>query len=111
METNVLTNRNILFILAENTFPTSGKVNCCSVYIIYITSNETWFITETGSFPLTKTDLFDYGNKRYCLLPRVETLVMSIRENNYFHWLKHSFYCFLKLNIFSGTFLLDLSLF
>lgn len=41
--------------------------------IIYITSNETWFITETGSFPLTKTDLSDYGNKRYCLLPRVET--------------------------------------
>ena len=43
VETNVLTNRNILFILAENTFPTSGKVNCCSVYIIYITSNHLYY--------------------------------------------------------------------
>lgn len=110
IETYYLFLQKILFPLVEKLIVVVFT-SFILLLIIYITSNETWFITETGSFPLTKTDLFDYGNKRYCLLPRVETLVMSIRENNYFHWLKHSFYCFLKLNIFSGTFLLDLSLF
>ena len=73
VENNLLTNRNI-YLLVETTPPASGNTfsaswntNFCSKKIIYITLNETQFITERNCLPLLKTNLLDCRNKRHCL--------------------------------------------